>query len=189
MFDSVEANGAYTGSRPNSFVSTGQYGIPDIKKFNNGQDYMALIRGVILPYDNTSNNSTTMAGSTYILNFGYIKNRRLTTPALLNEKYVAPFFKVPNAYRDMKGNSTVDSTNTKAYDIFVGNYQTWYSECCFYKNKVFVVTTFGKVLLLPIDTFLHYKITGTTRTIQAHNHPRKYNKHSHGIIVDMIENM
>ena len=149
---------------------------------------MVLIHGNILPYNNGSNNQGGNFGGSYILNFGYIKNHNMTDPTKLNASYCAPFFKIPNAYRDESGVYPNQSSSSN-YEYRYTSGQTWYAETCFYKNKVLVIPTFGKPLLMPLDTFLHYKITGTTKTLQAHNHPRKYNQHSYGAIVDLVENM
>lgn len=177
--------------RPNSYITIAQRGIPFIKKFNNGKDWMVMLNGASWPGGMLSSREYQQyyhTSCSYVFNFGYIKNKQLHSPSNLNSQYVIPLWKHPAAPTGCLGPGECSDANNR-YVYHFNNSISWFSEACFYKNKVLVFTTFDQPFLVPIDTFLFYQIKGTTKTLQAHNHPRKYNTHSHGLIVDMIENM
>ena len=197
FFDANAATGAYeTGehrdhNRANSYITGSHHGMPCIKKFNNGKDFMVLIDGNVgFNLSTGDQNWADQNAASYVFNFGYIKNKQLHTPEQLYSNYAAPMWKLPNIVAGCGGAYLYNNPGYLSYFKYqFGSGITYFAETCFYKNKVLVFTTFDQPLLVPLDTFLHYKITGTTNTIQAHNHPRKFNQHTHGAIVDMIENL
>ena len=59
-----------------------------------------------------------------------------------------------------------------------------YSVMCFYKDSVAVAfsSNFKKnLMIIPIEMFLPHKVTGTTKTIQSYNNPKKINSKKFGI--------
>ena len=197
FFDANVATGAHeTGehrdhNRANSYITGSHHGLPCIKKFNNGKDFMILMDGNVgFNLSTSDQNWAQQNAASYVFNFGYIKNKQLHTPEQLYSNYAAPMWKAPNIVASCGGAYLYNNTDYLSYFKYqFGSGIIYFAETCIYKNKVLVFPTFDQPLLVPLDTFLHYKITGTTNTIQAHNHPRKFNQHTHGAIVDMIENL
>jgi hypothetical protein len=89
---------------------------------------------------------------------------------------------MPNAPPASGGANTSDPNVVFPYQR-VSSSICWYSYATIYKNKVYVATTFDQPMLMDIASFLPHQLTGTTKTIQAINNPKKMSSHSHGLVV------
>ena len=157
-------------------------GLPRIGRFNDGKHLVVLFGGACSNYYNQYNTYVYRNQTqNMILDLGYIKNKGYHTPEQLCANIPSPIFRMPNKSNDLGG---IHAPNNWSSPYRYDNNNTWFSEVTFYKGKVLVFTTYGEALLMPIDTFLPHQIIGTTRTVQAYNHPRYLNAYSTGFVID-----
>ena len=93
-----------------------------------------------------------------------------------------PLYRMPNAPTASGGANTSDPNVAFPYTR-VSSSVCWYSLTTFYKNKVYVATTFDKPKLYDIASFLPHQLTGTTKSIQTYNNPKRIGAHSHGLVI------
>lgn len=153
-----------------SFVSAYQNGIPRLKKFNNGKDYVAMISGRLRINSFTYDYSQASYNQTNFIDIGYIRNKGLHTAQQMSENLPNPIYKMPNLHKSIDG-AQADSSVESPY--YYDSQNKWFTASCFYKDKVLVFTTFGPPKLVPIEMFLPHKITGTTTTVQTYNVEKK----------------
>jgi len=156
-------------------------GLPRIGKFNDGKHLVMLFQGACNNYYNQYNTYVNQQCQNFILDLGYIKNKGYHTPQELCENIPSPVFRMPNRPSGAHG---IQASSSWASEYRYDSNNAWFSEVAFYKGKVLVINTFGKVLLMPIDTFLPHQIIGTTRTVQAYNHPKYINAQKAGFVID-----
>ena len=156
------------------------YGKPELRKLNGGKDYVLLIKSKLPQYSEAHNNTSATAYN--IINVGYIRNKGYRTPAQLRSNIPLPTYRMPNAPPASGGANTSDPNVVFPYQR-VSSSICWYSYATIYKNKVYVATTFDQPMLMDIASFLPHQLTGTTKTIQAINNPKKMSSHSHGLVV------
>lgn len=156
------------------------YGKPELRKLNGGKDYVLLIKSQLPQYSNA--HSSTSRTAYNIIDVGYIRNKGYRTPSQLRNNVPLPTFRMPNAPPSSGGANTSDSNVAFPYTR-VSSSVCWYSYATIYKNNVFVTTTFDQPMLMDIASFLPHQLTGTTKTIQAINNPKKMSAHSHGLVV------
>lgn len=175
------ASGSSWQKKSYSFTGGSLPNMPRLGYFDNNKHFVALINAGI---DNNYSDGyldTSGTGGWNIIDIGYIKNKGLHTPQQLCENIPAPLYRKPNVCSNLRG---CQASNTWASQYYFDNNNKWFTEVTFYKGKVLVFTTFGKPLLMPIDTFLFHQLKGTTRTIQAWNNPKLLQPHSVGFILD-----
>lgn len=156
------------------------YGKPELRKLNGGKDYVLLIKSQLPQYSNA--HSSTSRTAYNIIDVGYIRNKGYRTPSQLRNNVPLPTFRMPNAPPASGGANTSDSNVAFPYQR-VSSSICWYSYATIYKNNVFVTTTFDQPMFMDIASFLPHQLTGTTKTIQAINNPKKMSAHSHGLVV------
>ena len=156
------------------------YGKPELRKLNGGKDYVLLIKSRLPQYSDAHNNTSPTAYN--IIDVGYIRNKGYRTPSELRGNVPLPTFRMPNAPPASDGANTSDPNVVFPYQR-VSSSICWYSYATIYKNNVFVTTTFDQPMLMDIASFLPHQLTGTTKTIQAINNPKKMSAHSHGLVV------
>ena len=156
------------------------YGKPELRKLNGGKDYVLLIKSRLPQYSEAHNNTSATAYN--IINVGYIRNKGYRTPAQLRSNIPLPTYRMPNAPPASGGANTSDPNVAFPYQR-VSSSICWYSYATIYKNSVYVATTFDQPMLMDIASFLPHQLTGTTKTIQAINNPKKMSSHSHGLVV------
>lgn len=164
------------------FVYGYQHGYPRLKKFNNGADYVVMILCTMeLGIPSASRNQESQA-FTHIFDIGYIKNRGYTTPQQLydnipNDSYhnaTVPYYWGAQAQSGWESPYYVDSDNK------------WYGYSVFYKNSVITFNTFGPPIITSIDMHLPHQVTGTTKTINCYNSPKKFNAYRRGVVIDEV---
>lgn len=156
------------------------YGKPELRKLNGGKDYVLLIKSRLPQYSDAHGSTSPTAYN--IIDVGYIRNKGYRTPAQLRGNVPLPTFRMPNASPASEGANTADPNVVFPYQR-VSSSICWYSYATIYKNNVYVATTFDQPMLMDIASFLPHQLTGTTKTIQAINNPKKMSAHSHGLVV------
>ena len=153
-------------------------GPPSIKKMNGGKDYVIMVPGwIVTRGSNTHYDSWWSAYN--ILNLGYIINKGWRSPNQLNDGLPSMTSHMP-CLNNARGGPGYSGTTNFPYPRYDST-DVWFGEACFYKNDVIVFTSFSKPLRIPIEMFLFHQITGTTKTIQAFNNPKKIAANSHGL--------
>jgi hypothetical protein len=172
----------------NSFSKGYQHDMPRVKKLNGGKHYVMLFNGRLAT--TTSGDDGVNHSAAYIIDLGYIKNKGLKTINQLRSEMPVPAFRMPNKCYGL-GGATITSGSGMQYisDYVYDANNLWFAETCFYKDKVFVVTTFGKPKFIPVEMFLPHKMTGTTRTHQAYNKRKRYSLTSHGMVLNNSANV
>lgn len=172
----------------NSFSKGYQHDMPRVKKIDGGKHYVMLFNGRLAT--TTSGDDGVNHSAAYIIDLGYIKNKGLRTIDQLRSEMPVPAFRMPNKCYGV-GGATITSSSGMQYisDYVYDSNNLWFAETCFYKDKVFVVTTFGKPKLIPVEMFLPHKMTGTTRTHQAYNKRKRYSMTSHGMVLNNSANV
>ena len=155
--------------------------MPRLGYFDDGKHLVALIPSNGDNYYSGYNESVNGSSQWNIFDIGYIKNKGYHTPQQLCDNVPYPLYRMPNVCSNLRGTQASSSWASPYY--WNGN-NKWFTEVTFYKGKVLVFTTFGKPLLMPIDTFLFHQITGTTKTIQTWNNPKLLQPHSVGFVLD-----
>ena len=168
---------AYTHTLYNSFIPEYEFGMPFIKKFNSGKNYVVMINGRPLSHSYGTNTVSNFPTQSYVFDIGYIMNKDFHTAQELMDNIVIPAYRMPNACRNVGGCCAPNSWDSPYH--YDDNNQ-WFAYSTFYKNKVLVFTTFGKPLLIPIELFLPHKMIGKTYSIQAWNNPQGIGEHEHG---------
>ena len=153
---------------------------PELKKFNGGKDYVLLVRGR-LPHTTEAHNYTSHVAWN-VFDIGRIRNKGWRTPDELRNNMPTPLYRMPNAPTASGGANTSDPNVAFPYTR-VSSSVCWYSLTTFYKNKVYVATTFDKPKLYDIASFLPHQLTGTTKSIQTYNNPKRIGAHSHGLVI------
>ena len=164
------------------FVQGYQHGYPRLKKFNNGTDYVVLLTCTMQAGNPANSRSHEGQAFTHIFDIGYIKNRGYTTPQQLYDN-------IPN---DSYHNATVpyswgaQANSSWSSQYYVDSNNKWYGYVVFYKNSVITFNTFGPPIITSIDMHLPHQITGTTRTINCYNSPKKFNAYNRGVVIDEV---
>ena len=153
---------------------------PELRKLNGGKDYVLLIKSRLPQTTNAHDN--TAPTSWNIIDVGRIRNKGYRTPSQLRENIAVPLYRMPNAPTSSGGANTSDPNVAFPYTR-VSSSVCWYSYATIYKDKVYVATTFDKPKLYDIASFLPHQLTGTTKTIQAWNNPKRIGAHTHGLVV------
>lgn len=168
-----------------SFVAGYQFGYPRLKKFNNGKDYVLLITCSLASRWNEGEQVYTGSTptQTYCIDLGYIHNKGLHTPKQMFDELPVPLFKMPNVCSGL-GGSQADSSIPSPY--YYDSNNKWFTETCFYKDKVLVFTTFSPPKFVPIEMFLAHKITGTTNSIQAYSTGKKLSSNRFDMILKQL---
>ena len=171
-----------------SFTDGHNHDMPRVKKFDDGKHWVMLYNGR-LKVNGTGSNGT-ITSSAYIIDLGYIKNKGLRTPTQLYDNLTVPAFRMPNKSYGL-GGAYIQSGSGMQYisDYVYNSNNLWFAETCFYKNKVCVITTFGKMYFIPVEMFLPHKMTGTTRTHQAYNKRKRYAMTNHGMVLNNSANV
>lgn len=156
------------------------HGKPELKKFNGGKDYVLLVKSRLPESSDSHNTYTPVAWN--VFDVGRIRNKGWRTPAELRNNMPIPAYRMPNAPTASGGANTSDPNVAFPYTR-VSSSICWYALTTFYKNKVYVATTFDKPKLYDIASFLPHQLTGTTKTIQSYNNPKRIGAHSHGLVV------
>ena len=172
----------------NSFSKGYQHGIPRVKKLNGDKHYVMLFNGRLAT--TSSGDDGVNHSAAYIIDLGYIKNKGLKTINQLRSEMPVPAFRMPNASYGL-GGAYINASSGYQYisDYVYDSNNLWFAECCFYKDKVCVITTFGKPKLIPVEMFLPHKMTGTTRTHQAYNKRKRYSLTNHGMVLNNSANV
>lgn len=163
----------------NSFIWL-TYSRPEIKKFNGGKDYVLLVKSRLPETSDTHNN--TAPATWNIIDIGRVRNKGWRTPEELRANLPIPLYRMPNAPTSSGGANTADANVAFPYQR-VSASVCWYALTTFYKNKVYVATTFDQPKLYDIASFLPHQLTGTTKTIQSWNNPKRIGSHSHGLVI------
>ena len=168
-----------------SFVAGYQFGYPRLKKFNNGKDYVLLITCSLASRWNEGQQVYTGSTptQTYCIDLGYIHNKGLHTPKQMFDAFSIPIFKMPNVCSGL-GGAQADSSIPSPY--YYDSNNKWFTETCFYKDKVLVFTTFSPPKFVPIEMFLPHKITGTTNSIQAYSAGKKLSSNRFDMILKQL---
>ena len=171
-----------------SFSKGYQHGMPRVKKFDNGKHWLLMLQGRLGVSDGGSDGTNHTA--TYVIDLGYIKNKGYRSPSQLADNIPVPAFRMPNASYGL-GGAYISASSGYQYisDYVYDNNNLWFAECCFYKDKVCVITTFGKPKLIPVEMFLPHRLTGTTRSHQAYNKRKQYSMTNHGMVLNNSANV
>ena len=171
-----------------SFSKGYQHGMPRVKKFDNGKRWVLMLQGRF--GTSTGNEDGVSHSGTWIFDLGYIKNKGYRTPSQLVDNIPVPAFRIPNASYGL-GGAYIQASSGYQYisDYVYNDNNLWFAECCFYKDKVCVITTFGKPKLIPVEMFLPHRLTGTTRSHQAYNRRKKYSMTNHGMVLNNSANV
>ena len=171
-----------------SFSKGYQHGMPRVKKFDNGKHWVLMLQGRLGISDGGTDGVNHTA--TYVIDLGYIKNKGYRSPSQLAENIPVPAFRMPNASYGL-GGAYISASSGYQYisDYVYDNNNLWFAECCFYKDKVCVITTFGKPKLIPVEMFLPHRLTGTTRSHQAYNKRKQYSMTNHGMVLNNSANV
>lgn len=165
-----------------TLVRNNQIGYPRLKKFNNGIDYVLLLTCNM--NINVGDGETDSFVSTFILDLGYIKNRGYHTPKELHDHiYVMPYHG-PTENSNMYGES--GGTHMESQYYYDAN-NAWFGHMVFYKNTTITFNTFGPPIISPIEMCLPHQVTGTTKSINCYNSPKKINEIHRGIVINDIE--
>ena len=149
------------GERTYSCVMSAN-GRPYIKKLNGGKDYVCIFPGQFPEVSDLS--GTTGRYINMIIDIGKIRNKGYRSAIDLCKNCCSPILHMPPSM----------------YYPF----NQIYSVTCFYKDSVAVAfsSNFKKnLMIIPIEMFLPHKVTGTTKTIQSYNNPKKINSKKFGI--------
>lgn len=152
-----------TGSRQYSCITSTE-GRPYIRKLNGGKDYVCIFPGEF----NIKKNLNDANGMhvNMVIDIGKIRNKGYRTQADIRNNCCSPTLHMPPSMY---------------YSI-----NSIYSVACLYKDTVAVAFSSGlnkNMMLIPIEMFLPHKVTGTTKTIQSYNNPKKINAKQFGIEV------
>jgi hypothetical protein len=171
-----------------SFSKGYQHGMPRVKKFDNGKHWLLMLQGRLGVSDGGTDGTNHTA--TYVIDLGYIKNKGYRSPSQLADNIPVPAFRMPNASYGL-GGAYISASSGYQYisDYVYDNNNLWFAECCFYKDKVCVITTFGKPKLIPVEMFLPHRLTGTTRSHQAYNKRKQYSMTNHGMVLNNSANV
>ena len=152
-----------TGSRQYSCITSTE-GRPYIRKLNGGKDYVCIFPGEFnIKKDLNDANGMHV---NMVIDIGKIRNKGYRTQASIRNNCCSPTFHMPPSM-----NYSINSI---------------YSVACLYKDTVAVAFSSGlnkNMMLIPIEMFLPHKVTGTTKTIQSYNNPKKINAKQFGIEV------
>ena len=171
---------AKNGDATNSYVICSA-APPSIKKMNGGKDYVIMVPGWMASRSNGGTNYSHWWTAYNVMNLGYIINKGWRSPTQMNGNLPIMVPHMPCFNNDRGGPGWSGATNFP-YPRYDTN-TVWFGEACFYKNDVIVFTSFSKPLRIPIEMFLFHQITGTTKTIQAFNNPKKIAANSHGLMI------
>ena len=171
-----------------SFTNGYNHDMPRVKKFDNGKHWVMLYNGR-LKVNGTGSDGVNHSAA-YVIDLGYIKNKGLRSPTQLYDNLTVPAFRMPNKSYGL-GGAYLGSGSGMQYisDYVYDSNNLWFAETCFYKNKVCVITTFGKMYFIPVEMFLPHKMTGTTRSHQAYNKRKVYHRTSHGMVLNNSANV
>ena len=141
------------------------YGAFIIKKLNVGKNYVCIAPG---NYNITADvNVAAHSACNMIIDIGKIRNRSYRNQKDIRNNCCSPILHMP----------------PPLYDGLLDNF---YSVMCFYKDMVAIAFSSGfnkNITLIPIEMFLPHKVTGTTKTIQSYNNPKKINAKQFGVEV------
>lgn len=134
-----------------------------IKKLNGGKNYVCIAPG---GYNTYASNTGYAIECNMIIDIGKIRNRGYRNQKDIRDNCCSPIAHMPPSQSHYNGMSSL------------------YSVMCFYKDSVAVAfsSNFKKnLMIIPIEMFLPHKVTGTTKTIQSYNNPKKINSKKFGI--------
>ena len=168
---------------PYQFILDSQIGYPCLRKFNDGKDYVLLLTCNMNV--NVSDSSTISSYvSTFIINLGYIKNKGYNSPQQLHDNiYVMPYHG-PTECANFYGES---ATTTIPSPYRFNSNNAWFGHMVFYKNTTITFNTFGPPIVSPIEMCLPHQVTGTTKSINCYNSPKKMNELHRGVVVNNLE--
>lgn len=154
---------------------------PRIKKMNGGKDYVVLLSGTVT---RAAYNLSSYGGRSYVMpwviNIGYIKNKGYRNPSQIVPNTPMHYYRTPTYCYTQSG--SVDSTSNKWY---VKEGQRWWGQFTLYKNYFVSITNLDQYncMLSPIELLLPHQLTGTSKTINSYNNPKKFSSHSLGLYV------
>ena len=154
---------------------------PRIKKMNGGKDYVVLLSGTVI---RDAYNTSSYGGRSYVMpwviNIGYIKNKGYRNPSQLVPNTPLHYYRTPTYCYTQSG--ALGSSNTAWY---MKEGKRWWGQFTLYKNYFVSITNLDqyKCVLSPIELLLPHQLTGTTRTINTYNNPKKFSSHSLGMYV------
>ena len=132
-----------------------------IKKLNGGKNYVCIAPG---RYNTYASNTGYAIECNMIIDIGKIRNRGYRDQKDIRDNCCSPIAHMPPPH--------------------YSSMSSLYSVMCFYKDSVAVAfsSNFKKnLMIIPIEMFLPHKVTGTTKTIQSYNNPKKINSKKFGI--------
>ncbi len=155
--------------------------IPRVKKMNGGKDYVVLLCGIVT---RENYNLSQYTGASYtmpwVINLGYIKNKGYRNPSQIVPNTPMHYYRTPTFCYTQEG--SLGSSNT---DWYVKEGKRWWGQFTLYKNYFVSVTNLDQYncMLSPIELLLPHQLTGTTRTINTYNNPKKFSSHSLGLYI------
>lgn len=139
------------------------HGRPYIRKLNGGKDYVCIFSGEF----NIKKDLNAYGGmdANMVIDIGKIRNKGYRTQTDIRNNCCSPTLHMPPSM---------------SYTL-----NGIYSVACLYKDTVAVAFSpgFKNMMLIPIEMFLSHKVTGTTKTIQSYNNPKKINAKQFGVEV------
>lgn len=154
---------------------------PRIKKMNGGKDYVVLLSGQVT---RDAYNTATYGDRSYtmpwVINIGYIKNKGYRNPSQIVPNTPMHYYRTPTYCYTQSG--SVDTTTNRWY---VKEGQRWWGQFTLYKNYFVSITNLDQYncMLSPIELLLPHQLTGTSKTINSYNNPKKFSSHSLGLYV------